>query len=163
MDTIANFIDTCRERGLNVTYQRILIYKSLTKNKTHPTAEEIFHDVKVEYPSISLATVYKTLETLADHDLIAKVTPLHDLARYDGDTMPHHHLVCLSCRKIVDIHEDYLNQLELPAQERFNVFGYRIQFEGICDDCAMKQNSKRAEAEFQEITFCGKKNGNTSA
>ena len=154
---IQEFIDTCRNKGLNVTYQRILIYKSLVKTKAHPTAEEIYHEVKTEYPSISLATVYKTLETLAENELISKVTPLHDLARYDGDTTPHHHLVCLECRKIVDIFDDSLNNLKTPSESDFQIFGYRIQFEGICNGCASKQGvDKQGGGEKNNITFCGK-------
>ncbi len=145
MLTVEQFIDACREKGLNVTYQRLLIFKTLMKTKTHPTAEKIYHDVKTEYPSISLATVYKTLETLAEHNLIQKVTPLHDLARYDGDTAPHHHLVCLECRKIVDVYDDYLNQLPLPENNHFSIKGYRIQFEGICEECARKKSAVEAE------------------
>ncbi|NIW80714.1 MAG: transcriptional repressor [Calditrichae bacterium] len=159
MNTIDQFINACREKGLNVTYQRILIYKSLVNSKEHPTAETIFEDVKSEYPSISLATVYKTLETLAEHQLIDKVTPLHDLARYDGNTDQHQHVVCLHCRKIVDVYEDSLNGISLPDHDDFQISGYRIQFEGICQECANgrdpeeRTNHKR---ERQELTFCGK-------
>ncbi len=154
---VQDFIETCRNKGLNVTYQRILIYKSLVKKRSHPTAEEIYHEVKSEYPSISLATVYKTLETLADHELISKVTPLHDLARYDGDTTPHHHLVCLECKKIVDIFDDSLNNLEMPSSNGFLVSGYRIQFEGLCNNCTRKANlANQGGEEKSKITFCGK-------
>lgn len=157
MLTIPDFIDACREKGLNVTYQRIMIYKSLLRTNSHPTAEEIYHDVKAEYPSISLATVYKTLETLAEHELIGKVTPLHDLARYDGDTQQHHHLVCLNCRKISDIHDERFNQLNLPRKEGFHVSSYRIQFEGLCDDCQFRSNGKlKTSGGKEQTTFCGK-------
>lgn len=143
MMAIDDFINACREAGLNVTYQRIIIYKALVSTKTHPTAEEIYKVVRKEYPSISLATVYKTLETLAEHHLIGKVTELHDLARYDGDTSPHHHLVCIRCKKIIDIYEDSLNNIRLPRESSngFCVFGYRIQFEGICKECVEKQET----------------------
>lgn len=158
MKTVEGFITACREKGLNVTYQRILIYKALHNMKTHPTAEEIYKAVLDEYPSISLATVYKTLETLAEHGLLSKVTKLHDLARYDADTDPHHHLLCVRCRKVVDVHEDQFNNLPLPQNNGFQVQGYRIQFEGLCRECAIEtgsiaeMNGKNAEA----ITFCGK-------
>jgi Fur family peroxide stress response transcriptional regulator len=135
--TVQQFMDVCRDKGLNVTYQRTLIYKTLISKNNHPTAEEIYQSVKAEYPSISLATVYKTLEILADMELIAKVTLLHDLARYDGDTTPHQHLVCLICKKIVDIRDDAFNSFPLPAVDSFKVYGYRIQFEGICESCAL--------------------------
>lgn len=158
MLSVQDFIDVCRDKGLNVTYQRILIYKSLIGTKSHPTAEEIYHEVKTEYPSISLATVYKTLETLADNELISKVTPLHDLARYDGDTTPHHHLVCLECRKIVDIYDDALNRLAIPNADKFQIFGYRIQFEGLCQSCTpgTPENLQKGGGETGNITFCGK-------
>ncbi|RMF60540.1 MAG: transcriptional repressor [Calditrichaeota bacterium] len=151
MLTVEQFIDACRAKGLNVTYQRLLIYKTLARTKSHPTAESIYHEVKTEYPSISLATVYKTLETLAEHNLIQKVTPLHDLARYDGDTNPHHHLVCLECRKIVDVYDEHLNQLKMPEDKNFRIHGYRIQFEGICDECASKERVKSSTESVQQI------------
>ncbi len=134
---LEKFIDLCREKGLNVTYQRIKIFESLNQIDTHPTAEEIYQIVKKEYPSISLATVYKTLETFAENDLISKVTPLHDLARYDGNTSPHHHLVCIKCKRIIDVHGEKLNDIKIPksAKNGFQLLGYRIQFEGICNNC----------------------------
>jgi Fur family peroxide stress response transcriptional regulator len=154
---IDEFINAMRERGLNVTYQRILIYKYLINKRSHPTADEIYREIISEYPSISLATVYKTLETLEEHNLISKVNALHDLARFDGDTTPHHHLICLRCKKIVDIYDDHLENLPLPSNNGFKVSGYRIQFEGICEDCAAQAQSEKPISETnQVITFCGK-------
>ena len=131
------FIEVCREIGLNVTYQRIKIFESLNRVDTYPTAEEIYQIVKKEYPSISLATVYKTLETFAENNLITKVTSLHDLARYDGNTSPHHHLVCVKCKKIVDVNDDHFQEIKIPesSENGFQMLGYRIQFEGICSNC----------------------------
>lgn len=157
MQNINEFIDACRGKGLNVTYQRLLIYKSLNRVKSHPTAEEIYQEVRKEYPSISLATVYKTLETLAENQLISKVTSLHDLARYDGDTSRHHHLVCLRCRKVVDIHDESLNQLNFADQQGFKVSGYRIQVEGICADCSQSAGAAPSKnGGGNNVTFCGK-------
>jgi Fur family peroxide stress response transcriptional regulator len=132
-----NFIADCKQEGLSVTYQRLAIYKALINNPVHPTADDIYNRVKIDYPTISLATVYKNLETLAEHNLISKVTYLHDLARYDGETEPHHHLVCVKCRKIVDIHNENFDGLSLSAQEinGFEIKNYRVQFDGICQDC----------------------------
>ena len=142
MLTMEEFIQACRERGLNVTYQRMLIYRVLSQNRNHPSAEEIYHQVRQEYPAISLATVYKTLETFAEHNLITKVTQLHDQARFDGETRPHHHLLCVHCKRIVDIYDEQLNGLEIPesCRQRFQILGYRIQFEGICPECATRQS-----------------------
>lgn len=157
MGTVEEFIDTLREKGLNVTYQRILIYKHLIKTRTHPTAEEIYNDVKSEYPSISMATVYKTLETLAEHNLINKVNALHDMARFDGETTPHHHLICLNCKKIVDIYNEALNHLPAPSDTKFKVIGYQVQYEGICENCESNPGRKRVlQEEEKPLTFCGK-------
>jgi len=157
MGTVEEFIDTLREKGLNVTYQRILIYKYLIKTKTHPTAEEIYKEVKSEYSSISMATVYKTLETLAEHNLINKVNALHDMARFDGETTPHHHLICLNCKKIEDIYNDALNNLPTPSNKNFKIFSYQVQFEGICKNCELNPGVELAKNDQEEsLTFCGK-------
>jgi Fur family peroxide stress response transcriptional regulator len=157
MGNIEGFIDALREKGLNVTYQRILIFKHLVQAKTHPTAEEIYNEVKSEYSSISMATVYKTLETFAEHNLINKVNALHDMARFDGDTTPHHHLICLNCKKIVDIYNDALNNLPTPSNKNFIVLGYQVQFEGICENCELNPAKQSTSAEDERpLTFCGK-------
>ncbi len=156
MRTVEGFIEACREAGLNVTYQRILIYKALRNMRTHPTADEIYKAVQGEYPSISLATVYKTLETLAEHGLLSKVTKLHDLARYDAETEPHHHLICTGCKKVVDVYDEQFNQLPFPRQEDFEVQGYRIQFEGLCRECCAKLPAPPSDGDPEKMTFCGK-------
>lgn len=134
---IDQFILDCKNRGLSVTYQRLSVFKSLISSPIHPTAEDIYNQVKIDHPTISLATVYKTLETLAENAIISKVTNLHDMARYDGQNDSHHHLVCVKCRKILDIHDDSLEGLSLSSQinNDFKILDYRVQFDGICQEC----------------------------
>ncbi len=142
-EQVNNFIDACKAQGLNVTYQRIAIYKILMNRTDHPTAEDIYKSLRAEHPTISLATVYKTLETLVEKKLIGKVTHLHEFARYDGDTSRHHHLVCEECKKIVDIHSSGLDGLQLPDnfESEFRVNNYRVQFNGVCRDCQQNNNN----------------------
>lgn len=106
----------------------------------HPTVEEIYRGVVTELPTISLATVYKNLETLAQSGLIAQVTQLHDVTRYDVNSEPHHHLVCIQCRKIADVRADALPSLTLPAAEKlgYDIVSYQVQFDGICETCRME-------------------------
>ena len=136
-DNIDSFIQECKNRGLNVTFPRMAIYKILLQYEGHPSAEDIYKEVQKEYPHISLATVYKTLEMLADNDLIAKVTPLHDIVRYDFNKEFHHHLVCIKCKKITDIENESFNNLPLPKniEKGFKIINYQVQFDGICNDC----------------------------
>jgi Fur family peroxide stress response transcriptional regulator len=156
MMSVEQFIEACREKGLNVTYQRILIYKALKNSASHPTAEDIYKTVKVEYPSISLATVYKTLETLSENGLLSKVTELHDLARYDAEVSPHHHILCRKCKKVMDVHDEQLENIPIPQTNEFTVEGVRILFEGICKECAAKQQEAQKDNDVEPVTFCGK-------
>jgi len=136
-DTIDNFIEECKNRGLNVTFPRMAIYKILLQFQGHPSAEDIYKEIKKEHPYISLATVYKTLEMLAENNLITKVTPLHDIVRYDFNKEFHHHLVCIRCKKIIDIESEVLNHLPIPKNidKNFKILNYQVQFDGICKDC----------------------------
>ena len=130
-------IDACKAKGLSVTYQRIAVLKALYERADHPTADDIYLEVKQAYPTISLATVYKTLETFARNDIIQKVNRLHDMARYDGNNDIHHHMVCVGCKKIFDFQSENLNNLSLPPSHfgKFKVHSYQVQFEGLCEQC----------------------------
>jgi Fur family peroxide stress response transcriptional regulator len=133
---IDEFINLSKEKGFNVTFQRVAIYRILLKHKDHPTAEQIFKEIKEEHPTISLATVYKTLETLSEMGLIHKVNPLYDTARYETQTHLHHHLICVRCKKIIDIDEKELTKLEIPSDfHNFDVLNYQVQITGICENC----------------------------
>lgn len=136
-----NFYEKCRHAGLNVTPQRLAIYKSLIGDKSHPSPEKIYKRVKSEFPMISFATVYKTLETFEQKGIIAKVTTLHNTLRYDPFPTRHHHIVCVKCKKIIDIDSDELNSLPIPPQvKEGNVFlDYSIHFNVICADCRGKK------------------------
>ena len=137
LDNVDNFIQECKNRGLNVTFPRMAIYKILLDYQGHPSAEDIYKEVQKEHPNISLATVYKTMEMLADNDLISKVTPLHDIVRYDFNKDLHHHLVCVKCKKISDIKNESLNNLPIPKniEKGFKILNYQVQFDGICKEC----------------------------
>jgi len=86
---------------------------------------------------ISLATVYKTLDTFCELKVVSEVNLVHETARYDANTTPHHHLICIKCRKIEDVFEDFLNHLSLPteAQRGYQILGHQVQFYGICQKC----------------------------
>ena len=116
-----------------MTYPRLAIYKILLAYKGHPSAEDVYKEVRKDYSNISLATVYKTMEMLAEHDLISKVTPLHDIARYDCNPEFHHHLVCVQCKSIIDIDDEMFKQITIPDQvdKDFKILKYRNQCDGI--------------------------------
>ena len=125
-------------RGQRYTEQRAAVYRFLHATDVHPTAEEVFRTVRGELPGISLATVYKSLETLVGCGLAQKLTYGDASARYDGRTDPHPHVRCLSCGQVGDVHA-HLPPSELDRLSGgtggFRVTGYRVELIGFCSVC----------------------------
>jgi Fur family peroxide stress response transcriptional regulator len=142
---LAEFAERCHRDGLAVTPQRLAIIRALLASTDHPRAEAIYSAVRREHPHISLATVHRTLETLCRIGEARKVTALHDSARYDGNTAPHHHVVCIGCRRIRDI--------EIPGVERlldgrnelgeFRLIGCALEVHALCAQCQRSRNRRK--------------------
>ena len=126
------------ESGQRFTEQRAAVYRYLAITDVHPTADEVFLAVRSGLPGISLATVYKSLETLVGCGLAVKLTFADESSRYDGRTDPHHHARCLACGRVTDIPGE-INEGEIEALRRrsagFTVTGYRLQLSGYCSTC----------------------------
>ena len=124
--------------GQRFTEQRATIYRFLAATDVHPTADEVFLAVRRNLRGISLATVYKGLETLVGCGLAMKLTYADNSARYDGRTDPHHHARCVVCDSVVDIPgeipDDEVEALRKRAAG-FTVTGYRLEFTGYCSTC----------------------------
>lgn len=125
--------------GQRFTEQRAAVFRFLSGTDVHPSADEVFLAVRRNLPGISLATVYKSLETLVGCGLAVKLTYSDGSARYDGRTDPHNHARCLACGKVSDIPgsipEDQLQALRRHA-DGFLVTGYRLELSGYCPSCA---------------------------
>ncbi len=134
---IDSFIQKCKTNALSVTPQRLAIYKALLKDKSHPNPEAIYKSIKPDFPTISLATVYKTLETFEKYKIIAVVTPLHETVRYDAEVEHHHHIVCVKCKRVMDINDPGLENIKIPeiVKRGNQVLDYSIQFNVICPEC----------------------------
>ena len=124
--------------GQRFTEQRAAVYRCLASTDVHPTADEVFLAVREGLPGISLATVYKSLETLVGCGLAVKLTFADESARYDGRTDPHHHARCLACGRVADIPGE-IAQSEIDAlrqrSDGFTVTGYSLQLSGYCSAC----------------------------
>ncbi len=136
MDTVDNLVEKFKRKRLNITPQRLGIFKILEGNAMHPSAENIYNEIKKIYPTISFTTVYKTLEVLEEIGEISEVTIDAERKHYDPNTAVHHHIICLKCNKISDIKKDYRN-LRLPREilDEFTPSSYQISFYGICKKC----------------------------
>lgn len=124
-----------RDIGLKLTPQRLAILDYLDGNREHPSAEDIYKAVIKKFPTMSFATVYNTLEALKRKGNILELTIGGDKKRFDPNTSPHHHLICIKCKQIVDIMGAY--ELSIPHGERknFEVIGSHIEFYGTCNIC----------------------------
>jgi Fur family transcriptional regulator, peroxide stress response regulator len=139
----AAFVAHCRAKGLLVTEQRRAIYAALSASREHPSAEQIHRAVRDRLPRLSLATVYKNLEALRAIGAVSDVNSLHEHGRYEaalpgtGAGQPHHHLVCIRCRRVLDLHDRRLDRLRLGPEEAqgFEVRAVRVQVEGLCPQC----------------------------
>jgi len=141
---LSEFAARCRRGGLAVTPQRLAIIKALLGSGEHPRADAIFAAVRIQHPHISLATVHRTLETLCDIGEARKVTTLHDSARYDGNMIPHHHVVCVKCRRIRDFEIPRLDRILAGQSElgEFTVLGSSLEIQALCEDCAAKRANR---------------------
>lgn len=126
------------ESGQRFTEQRAAVFRFLRSTESHPTADEVFLRVRDDVPGISLATVYKSLETLVGCGLAVKLAHGDGSARYDGRTDEHHHLRCLDCGRVMDLpgRVDAGEVARLEASARtFRVTGYSLELTGYCGAC----------------------------
>lgn len=121
------------------TPQRMAILEFLDGNTSHPSAEEVYRAVSKKYPSMSFATVYNTLNALVKHGAVRELTIDPERRRFDPDTSAHHHLVCLGCKKIVDVWGEIDVALPRSSAGEFTVIGNHIEFYGYCSRCRKRQ------------------------
>ena len=130
---------TLQENGHRYTDQRAAVYRLVASSRVHPTPEDVFLGVRTEVPGISLATVYKSLETLVSCGLAKKLNPADGSARFCGRIEPHHHARCLACGSVSDVagELDGSDIATLRAQAKgFDLVGYELELTGYCSDCA---------------------------
>ena len=111
MNQFTEVRDKLSEVGLKATQQRMVILNSIMQSKKHPSAENIFEEVRMNNPSLSLATIYSTLETLVEKGLVKKVLVKDGVMRYDSHTGSHNHIYCTNTSEIIDFEDEELNKL----------------------------------------------------
>ncbi len=136
-DTDARLRAALEANGQRFTEQRAAVYRYLRSTDRHPSADAVFTAVREVIPDISLATVYKSLETLVSCALASKLTYGDGSARYDGRTDPHPHARCLSCGQVRDLpgHLDAHTVTGLGDIPGFEVEAYRVEVVGTCAEC----------------------------
>ncbi|AMJ39933.1 Fur family transcriptional regulator [Anaerotignum propionicum] len=126
-----------REKGLKVTPQRIAVYNMLLNSTEHPNAETIYRALEPTNPTMSLATVYKTLDYFKQLGLVQELNVGEGSSRYDAVVKCHPHTVCMQCGKVQDLFLDELTEIHKKVKEEldFQVNCEQLILYGICGDC----------------------------
>ena len=145
--TIDEGISYLQKSGAKITSQRIAIMRLLEGRTDHPSAEEIFKELKPQHPTLSIATVYSTTQLLAEASLIRILTIDERKVYYDPNTSPHSHFQCHKCGKIVDIFHDEplnINDNSGKSNEISSISATEVYHYGVCTKCAKgKTKTKR--------------------
>jgi Fur family peroxide stress response transcriptional regulator len=127
---------------IKLTPQRLAILEYLEGNKAHPSASDIYKAVSEKFPMISFATVYNTLETLKEKKKLLELSIDPQKKRFDPNTKPHHHLICLECRAITDVNRNFMLDLTDSERSNYEITGTHVDFYGVCPKCKRGGKSK---------------------
>lgn len=138
---VEQILHTLKTAGHRLTPQRLAIVRAFADSRSHPSVETVYASVKPHFPTTSLATVYKTVALLKELGELMEIGFGEGSNRYDVRVpVPHPHLVCTRCRRILDAKLDALDHLadKLARSTGFRILGHRLDFYGICPQCRNK-------------------------
>ena len=131
-----HLIAALKERDFRLTPQRVELVRLIAASEGHPSASQLYTTIRLKFPTMSLATVYKTLSLLKDMNQVLEIG-LHDDNHYDGNRPePHPHLICIQCNKIIDgeveLDPEALRRLE--QETGYKILRPQISLYGLCRD-----------------------------
>lgn len=135
---MAAFVDACRREGVKVTYQRMEIFREVAGTDEHPDADRVYRGVRARIPTVSLDTVYRALSLLERLGVVSRVHVFSDRARFDANTLRHHHFVCHRCGLIRDFSAPEVDRLHIPDEvsELGRIDSVHLEVRGVCGTCA---------------------------
>jgi Fur family peroxide stress response transcriptional regulator len=138
MTRFEHLTSSLKQAGMRLTPQRAAICRLLSESRSHPTAAQVHERIRAKYPSLSLMTVYNTLNVLVEIGAVNALGRAGDgETHYDANTSPHINLACVSCHRVLDLESPRVASLErvVRSQSGFDVLGARIVYYGLCPDC----------------------------
>ena len=126
-----------RERDFRLTPQRVELLRLIAASDGHPSASQLYAKIQTQFPTMSQATVYKTLALLKEMNQVLEID-LRDDSRYDGNRPdPHPHLICMQCNKIADgdWDIDIASIKRLEEASGYHIIRPQIAFYGLCPKC----------------------------
>ncbi len=138
---VERFEAAARQAGVKLTHQRLEIFREVAASLEHPSAEAVLKALRPRLRTVSLDTVYRTLWLLHDLGLVSTLGPRHESVRFDANTEPHHHYVCLRCGLARDFESEELHALRIPeaVKELGSIVGTHVEVRGVCGRCAEKR------------------------
>ena len=135
--TMAEFEARCRRLGLPVTTQRRAVLRALARRADHPTADQLYEDLRESHPDLSRTTVYRVLDALVRLGVVRRASHPGAAVRYDALITRHHHLVCTACGAMADLPAPALDTLPAPRSvpPGFELVDYSVYFHGTCSAC----------------------------
>lgn len=127
-----------KTRNFRMTPQRAALLRLIAASADHPSASDLYEQIKAQFPTTSPATVYKTLHLLKELNEVLELGFSNDDNRYDGNRpYPHPHLICVRCHKITDPPVSLIDNLtqEVAGLTGYQVLSHRLDFYGLCPDC----------------------------
>jgi Fur family peroxide stress response transcriptional regulator len=131
-------VQKLKDHGHKLTPQRLAIVKILAKSEGHPSVEDIHARIKKDFPTMSLATVYRNILLIKSLGEVLELGFPDWSNRYDGNRPnPHPHVICIKCKKIVDPDLESLDEMkkEVAVETHFKILSHRLDFFGLCSDC----------------------------
>ncbi len=133
-----SMVSKLREHDFRITPQRLAVLRVLAASREHPSVDRIYEIVRQEFPTTSIATIYKTITVLKQINELLEISFPDGSNRYDGyKPFPHPHVICVKCKKIIDPDLGSLRDItaEVADQTGFDILTHRVDFFGICGDC----------------------------
>ena len=135
---LKQMLSKLKAHDFRLTPQRLAVLKVLAASEGHPTVERIYETVRAEFPTTSIATIYKTVNLLKQLNEVLELGFPDGSNRYDGNKpYSHPHVICTKCKKIIDPNLGSIKELtkEVVKETGFQILNYRVDFFGTCRDC----------------------------
>jgi Fur family transcriptional regulator, ferric uptake regulator len=143
IDMLSQSTAVLRKNAYKLTPQRQAVLKVIERSHNHLTPQAIYERVKKRYPAIGMVTIYRTLEILAELNLVCRVHAGDNCRSYlmRRPSGHHHHMICSSCGTVIDFTSCNLNELErrLSLETGFQIKGHLLEFNGRCQECLEKE------------------------
>lgn len=135
---LEQMLSKLKSHDFRITPQRLAVLRILSVSEDHPSAEQVFEKVRAEFPTTSLATIYKTISLLKELNEVLELGFPDASNRYDGNKpYPHPHIICTKCHKIFDPEPVKLDELveEISNETGCKILSHRLDFFGVCEAC----------------------------